>query len=136
VHPRTGLLFTSLASATPIEDSAATTPMATAGAASTVTITGSVEGNKVKLSTRTIEVDAGETVVVELADTATHHLYAVTVDADGSNPVPWVRDPTAGTSEQQFSGVVGDIDSVVIAVAKGNAKSVTYGPVITVKPKG
>jgi hypothetical protein len=24
----------------------------------------------------------------------------------------------------------------VIAVAKGNAKSVTYGPVITVKPKG
>lgn len=88
-----------------------------------------------KVGDMEIEVERGQTLTVELRDCKDTAAYGMIVPADGSTPQPWRR-VIGGASSQESFGDADEVRSVVIMAEKGSAKSVTYGPVITVKPKG
>ncbi len=80
-----------------------------------------------------IEVNPGDNAVVTIADTADWVLYAA-VNSTAGVPGCWAR-ASSGTTNT-FKTVASDSFCIVYAVARASAKSVTYGPVITIKPKG
>jgi hypothetical protein len=93
----------------------------------TIRLSGAIAGD-------VIEVPKNESGTVVIADTTEWYLYAAENSTNGGAAGCWSR--SANAAENTFERVNGDIYNIVYAVAKTNAKSVTYGPVITVKPKG
>lgn len=83
----------------------------------------------------TIEVNRGESAVVSIADTADWILYAAVNSSTGAAAGCWSRVATGGTSNT-FEAVTSPSFCIVYAVARTTAQAVTYGPVITIKPKG
>lgn len=80
-----------------------------------------------------IEVNPGENAIINLADTADFVLCAATTSTTGA-PGCWGRTSSASTTT--FNSVSTESFAIVYAVSRASAKSVTYGPIITVKPKG
>lgn len=83
----------------------------------------------------TIEVNSGENAVVTIADTADWILYAAVNSSTGASAGCWTRLATGGTT-YTFNAVTSPSYCIVYAVARTSAQVVTYGPVITIKPKG
>jgi hypothetical protein len=83
----------------------------------------------------TILVNPGENAVVTIADTTDWILYAAVNSSDGSAAGCWNRLATGATSNT-FTQVSSPSFCIVYAVARTSAQVVTYGPVITIKPKG
>jgi hypothetical protein len=83
----------------------------------------------------TIEVNSGENAVVTIADTPEWLLYAAVNSSTGAAAGCWSRVATGGT-RNTFSAVTTSSFCIVYAVARTSAQVVTYGPVITIKPKG
>jgi hypothetical protein len=82
-----------------------------------------------------IEVNSGENAAVTIADTADWILNAAVNSSTGASGGCWTRLATGGTN-QTFSQVVAPTYCIVYAVSKTAADVITYGPVITIKPKG
>lgn len=83
----------------------------------------------------TIEVNRGENAVVTIADTADWILYAAVNSSTGASAGCWTRLATGGAT-YTFNAVTSPSYCIVYAVARTSAQVVTYGPVITIKPKG
>lgn len=93
----------------------------------TIALTGDIDDN-------VVFVPKGTSAEVVIADTSAWYLYAAELSSKGAAGGCWGRSAEAATNT--FSKVVSDTHNIVYAVSKTNAASVTYGPVITVKPKG
>jgi hypothetical protein len=102
------------------------------------TITALVSDGVIRLSgdiiADIIEVNPGESAFVTIADTADHVFYAAVTSSAGDGGGCWSR--TRGGTTNTFSEVTSESFCVVYAVSRASAKAVTYGPVITIKPKG
>jgi hypothetical protein len=83
----------------------------------------------------TIAVNPGENAAVTIADTADWILNAAVNSSTGASAGCWTRLATGGTSNT-FSQVDAPSYCIVYAVAKTSPAVITYGPVITIKPKG
>lgn len=81
-----------------------------------------------------IEVPLNEDATVTIADTDGWYLYASENSSNGTAAGCWGRGASA--AENTFSRVKADSYNIVYAVSQTNAAGVTYGPVITIKPKG
>lgn len=101
-------------------------------------ITATVIDGTIRLSgdivSNAVEVPRNEGATVTIADTDTHYLYASGYASNGSTGACWSR--TASAADNTFDRVNGDNYNIVYAVEKSNPQGITYGPVITVKPKG
>jgi hypothetical protein len=80
-----------------------------------------------------IDVTPGATATVTIADTADWILYAA-VNSTSGVPGCWGRVSSGSTNT--FNAVTSESFCIVYAVSRTSAKTVTYGPVITIKPKG
>jgi len=80
-----------------------------------------------------IEVNPGENANVTILDTADNVLYA-SVNSTSGVPGCWGR--ASSGSNNTFNAVTSESFCIVYAVSRSSAKAVTYGPVITIKPKG
>jgi hypothetical protein len=102
-------------------------------------ITATVSGGVIALSgdivDNAISVVTGENAAVTIADTADWVLYAATNSSTGAAGGCWGRS-TAGGTTNTFPAVNSLSYAIVYAVARTSAQVVTYGPVITIKPKG
>jgi hypothetical protein len=83
----------------------------------------------------TIAVPPGENAVVTITDTADWILYAAVNSSTGASAGCWTRLATGATT-YTFNAVTSPSFCIVYAVARTSAQVVTYGPVITIKPKG
>src|SRR5688572_7969067 len=81
-----------------------------------------------------IEVNPGEDAAVTIADTPDWFLYAAVTSNSGAAGGCWGRSSSGATNT--FDDVLSESFCIVYAVARTSAKLVTYGPVITIKPKG
>ena len=95
-------------------------------ASGTIRLSGDIVGD-------TIEVNAGESAAVTITDTAGEILNA-SVNSTTGVPGCWGRASSGST--QTFNAVTSESFCIVYAVSRSSAKAVTYGPVITIKPKG
>jgi hypothetical protein len=82
----------------------------------------------------TIEVTPGESAHVSITDTSDWFLYAAVTSNSGTAGGCWGR--TRGSATNLFSEVTSESHCIVYAVSRASAAAVTYGPVITIKPKG
>lgn len=96
-------------------------------ASGTITLSGDIDDN-------VIFVTKGESAEVVIADTTAWYIYAASLSSKGAAGGCWGR--MADAAANTFNNVVSDTHNIVYAVSKTNTASVTYGPVITVKPKG
>jgi hypothetical protein len=105
----------------------------------TFNITASVADGVIRLSgdiaADIIEVNSGENADVTITDTADWILYAAVNSSKGDAAGCWSRVATGATTNT-FTAVKSASYCVVYAVSRTNAQAVTYGPVITIKPKG
>jgi hypothetical protein len=81
-----------------------------------------------------IEVNRGEDAAVTINDDADWFLYAAVTSNTGAAGGCWGR-AIRGTTNT-FEDVASESFCIVYAVSRASAKVVTYGPVITIKPKG
>ena len=87
------------------------------------------------LRENTIEVDAGDDVVLRIADIEGLYVYGEEIVPGGGRSLSWGRSDK-GMARRKFSAVSAPVNSIVYAVSSADTSKIKYGPVITVKPKG
>jgi hypothetical protein len=81
-----------------------------------------------------LTVPRGQDSLVQIADADGNYLYATEVPPGGERTTCWGRSATG--TRRVFEAVSTEINSIVFAASTTNSASVTYGPVIKVKPQG
>jgi hypothetical protein len=79
-------------------------------------------------------VPRGQDALVKIADADGNYLYATEIPPGGARTTCWGR--TTEGSRRIFDAVSTEFNSIVFAASTTNSASVTYGPVIKVKPQG
>lgn len=97
---------------------------------------GSLQLSGEGLRNNEILVPRGQDAVVKIKDSSGLYLFGAELGIRGERPASWARNTTAGITRRKFEAVSQDVHNVVFAAATNNAAAVTYGPVITIKPKG
>jgi hypothetical protein len=104
----------------------------------TYTITALVADGTIRLSgdilNDIIEVNPGEDAEINILDTADNVLYAAVTSSTGASGGCWTRESSGVTNT--FRAVTSESFCITYAVSRSSAKGVSYGPVITIKPKG
>lgn len=83
-----------------------------------------------------ILVPRGEDAVVKIKDMSGMFLYGAEIAPRGERPGCWARNTTAGLTRRKFEAVSQDVHNIVFAASTTSTASITYGPVISIKPKG
>lgn len=99
-------------------------------ASGAITLTG--EG----LRNNEILVPRGEDAVVKIKDVEGLFFYGVEIAPRGERGNCWGRNTTAKLARRKFEAVGGDVHNMIYAVSTTSTAAITYGPIITVKPKG
>ncbi len=97
---------------------------------------GSIQLTGEGLRNNEILVPRGEDAVVKIKDMESLYLFGVEISPRGERPNPWARNTTARLTRRKFEAVSTDVLSIVYAVPINGTAGVSYGPVITIKPKG
>lgn len=83
-----------------------------------------------------IEVPRGEDALVKIKDIQGVYLFGVEIAPRGERAGTWGRNTANGIARRKFEAVNTETYNFVYAVSTNNSAAITYGPVITIKPKG
>ena len=97
---------------------------------------GSIQLTGQGLVRNTIEVPRGEDAVVKIKDIEGLYFHGLELAIRGERSSSWARNTVNKLTRRKFEAVGGDVHNMVYAVSTNNTAAITYGPVITIKPKG
>ena len=83
-----------------------------------------------------IEVPRGQDALIKIKDIEGLYLFGVEVAPRGERAGTWGRNTANGIARRKFEAVNTDVHNFVYAVSTNDSAAITYGPVITIKPKG
>jgi hypothetical protein len=83
-----------------------------------------------------IETPRGQDALVKIKDIEGLYIFGVEITPRGERAGAWGRNTVNGIARRKFEAVSQDVHNFVYAVSTSNTAGVSYGPVITIKPKG